>query len=89
MIFYRVYILYFNFKTNRKDKFKPDFIFWLKKGDDYIILFVDPKGIGYTDVEIKIDGYSRVFETNVNCKNVPKTFLHSFNVCTNLTDIKI
>ena len=58
-----VYIPYYNPKTNRIDKFKPDFIFWLKKGDEYTILFVDPKGTEHTDGYRKIDGYSRIFET--------------------------
>jgi len=57
-----VYIPYYNPKTNRIDKFKPDFIFWLKKGNDYTILFVDPKGTEHTDGYRKIDGYSRIFE---------------------------
>jgi len=58
-----VYIPYFNPKTNSIAKFKPDFIFWLQKGDCYLILFIDPKGTEYTDAYRKIDGYSKVFET--------------------------
>lgn len=58
-----VYIPYYNPKTNRIDKFKPDFIFWLKKMDKYVILFVDPKGTEHTDGYRKIDGYKRVFES--------------------------
>jgi hypothetical protein len=57
-----VYIPYYNPKTNRIDKFKPDFIFWLKKGNDYTILFVDPKGPEHTDAYRKIEGFSRIFE---------------------------
>ncbi len=57
-----VYIPYNNPKTNRMDKFKPDFIFWLKKGTEYTILFIDPKGTEHTDAYRKIDGYSRIFE---------------------------
>jgi superfamily II DNA or RNA helicase len=57
-----VYIPYYNPKTNRIDKFKPDFIFWLKKSNNYTILFVDPKGTEHTDAYRKIDGYSRIFE---------------------------
>jgi superfamily II DNA or RNA helicase len=59
----QVYIPYYNPKTNRIDKFKPDFIFWFKKGEEYTILFVDPKGTEHTDGYRKIDGYSRIFET--------------------------
>ncbi len=57
-----VYIPYYNPKTNRIEKFKPDFIFWLKKDNDYTILFVDPKSLEYTDAYRKIDGFIRVFE---------------------------
>ncbi|MDI6699848.1 MAG: DEAD/DEAH box helicase family protein [bacterium] len=59
-----VYIPYYNPKTNRIDKFKPDFIFWLKKDKEYKILFVDPKGTEHSDGYRKIDGYSRIFETD-------------------------
>jgi hypothetical protein len=57
-----VYIPYYNPKSNRIDKFKPDFIFWLKKGNDYTILFIDPKGTEHTDAYRKIEGFSRIFE---------------------------
>lgn len=57
-----VYIPYYNPKTNRIDKFKPDFIFWLKKENNYFILFIDPKGTEHTDAYRKIEGYSRLFE---------------------------
>lgn len=42
--------------------FKPDFIFWLQKGRDYLILFVDPKGTAHTSFEYKVDGYRALFE---------------------------
>jgi type III restriction enzyme len=47
---------------NRIANFKPDFIFWLKKGNRYHILFVDPKGTGRTEYEHKVDGYRSLFE---------------------------
>jgi len=65
-----VYIPYYNPKTNRISQFKPDFIFWLQKGNDYFIIFVDPKGTAYTDYQHKIDGYRRVFEDNGGEKKV-------------------
>jgi hypothetical protein len=68
-----VYIPYYNPKTNRIDNFKPDFIFWLKKGNDYTILFVDPKGTEHTDAYRKIDGYSRIFEDD---SHTSKEFLY-------------
>ena len=59
-----VYIPYYNPKVNRITNFYPDFIFWLKKGKEYVIVFVIPKGIehisGWT---YKIDnGYKQLFE---------------------------
>lgn len=58
-----VYIPYYNPNENTMAKFKPDFIFWMQKGNDYFILFVDPKGTEHTDGYRKIDGYSKIFET--------------------------
>ncbi len=55
---------------NRMANFKPDFIFWLKKGARYQILFVDPKGTGRTEYEHKVDGYRALFEE----KGQPKVF---------------
>jgi hypothetical protein len=63
-----VCIPYYNPKTNTISHFKPDFIFWLKKGEDYFIAFVDPKGIEFADYQHKIDGYSQIFEENNNGK---------------------
>lgn len=58
----RVYIPYYNSDTNNISNYYPDFIFWLKKDDEYTILFVDPKGIKYTSAYPKIDGYKQIFE---------------------------
>jgi len=57
-----VLIPYYNPKENNIANFKPDFIFWMQKGNNYLILFVDPKGTEHTDGYRKIDGYSRIFE---------------------------
>ncbi|MBC7080666.1 MAG: DEAD/DEAH box helicase family protein [Thermoplasmatales archaeon] len=56
-----VYIPYYDPESNIIRSFKPDFIFWLKRGDDYFIVFVDPKGIKHTDFEYKVDGFVRIF----------------------------
>jgi len=69
-----IYIPYLNSNTNKMERFKPDFIFWLKKGDLYLILFIDPKGIKHTDFLQKIDGYSRIFEEKNNVEKKPKVF---------------
>ncbi|MEW6408582.1 MAG: restriction endonuclease subunit R, partial [Nitrospirota bacterium] len=57
-----VYIPYYHPDSNRISKFNPDFIFWLKKGDNYSIVFIDPKGIKHTDYMHKVDGYKMIFE---------------------------
>jgi type III restriction enzyme len=49
---------------NRIANFKPDFIFWLQKGERYWILFIDPKGTGRSEYEHKVDGYRSLFEQN-------------------------
>ncbi|MCR4418105.1 MAG: DEAD/DEAH box helicase family protein [Ignavibacteria bacterium] len=63
-----VFIPYYNPKLNRIVKFKPDFIFWLKKDSSYFILFVDPKSTEYTDAFRKIDGYKKIFESHNNLR---------------------
>jgi len=57
-----VYIPYYYPDTNRISKFKPDFIFWLKKAANYSIVFIDPKGIKHTDYMHKVIGYKMIFE---------------------------
>lgn len=63
-----IYIPYY--RDGKIQKFIPDFIFWLKKGHDYTIFFIDPKGTSHADYQLKIEGYEKVFTENVN----PKTF---------------
>ncbi len=59
-----IYIPYYDPKTNRIARFKPDFIFWLVKGNRYFIVFVDPKGTEHTDYQRKVDSYCAVFTEN-------------------------
>jgi superfamily II DNA or RNA helicase len=73
-----IYIPYYNTKTNNISKFYPDFIFWMQKGTEYFILFIDPKGTEYTSGYRKIDGYSRIFETPENESKVFK--YNNFNI---------
>nr|BAV59395.1 type III modification methylase [Candidatus Endomicrobium trichonymphae] len=54
-------IPYFYRKDNRYRKFFPDFIFWIKKGNDYKIIFIDPKGTSRTDYENKVDDFEKLF----------------------------
>ena len=34
----------------------------MQKGNEYLIVFIDPKGTEHTDYQRKIDGYSAIFE---------------------------
>jgi rRNA maturation endonuclease Nob1 len=52
---------YFDKKDNRLRRFFPDFIFWVKKGRDYKIILVDPKGTSNSDYQNKIDEFERLF----------------------------
>lgn len=57
----RIVIPYYDRSSNRMREFHPDFIFWLKRWNQYTILFVDPKGMQNTDYEYKVDGYNELF----------------------------
>lgn len=57
-----VYIPYYHPEKNSILRFKPDFIFWLKKGNKYYIVFIDPKSYKHTEYEYKVDGYKALFE---------------------------
>jgi type III restriction enzyme len=57
----KVFIPYYNRNTNAISSFFPDFIFWMQKGKDYYIAFVDPKGTKISDYEYKVDGYVKLF----------------------------
>ncbi|MGC9111749.1 MAG: DEAD/DEAH box helicase family protein, partial [candidate division WOR-3 bacterium] len=59
-----VYIPYYNPNVNEISRFYPDFIFWLKKGDNYFIVFVDPKGTEHPGWADKLNGYRKIFEEN-------------------------
>ena len=72
-----VFIPYYNPKENKMSNFKPDFIFWLKKGNKYLILFVDPKGTEHADGYRKIDGYSKIFEDGQDGKKKCKDFSYN------------
>lgn len=67
----KVVIPYYDPTQNKMREFHPDFIFWLRRWNDYFILFVDPKGMKNTDFEYKIDGYKDIFWSNGNMKVLP------------------
>ena len=55
------------------NSFFPDFVFWLKNGKDYKIYFVDPKGTKYSDYELKVDGFKKLFYEH----DKPKVFKYN------------
>jgi superfamily II DNA or RNA helicase len=57
----KVTIPYYDPTQNRIRDFHPDFIFWLVKGMNYTILFIDPKGMTASNYQYKIDGYKELF----------------------------
>jgi hypothetical protein len=54
--------------ANGKRDFLPDFVFWLQKGKDYHILYIDPKGTGRNEYQYKVDGYRDLFEDSDKVK---------------------
>ena len=58
----RIVIPYYDPSQNKMREFHPDFIFWLKRWNDYFILFVDPKGMKNADYQYKIDDYQEIFK---------------------------
>lgn len=57
----KLFIPYYLREENRYSKFYPDFIFWIKKGQDYKIVFVDPKGTSNADYINKVEEFDRIF----------------------------
>lgn len=45
-------------------RFQPDFMFWVKVGNRYQIIFVDPKSTSFAQGYTKIDGYEESFMKN-------------------------
>ncbi len=60
----KIYIPYYDEEINDYRCFCPDFVFWMCKGNEYHIVFVDPKGTVHDSAYHKIDGYQRLFEEN-------------------------
>ncbi|WP_423908541.1 DEAD/DEAH box helicase family protein [Candidatus Spongiihabitans sp.] len=67
-----VHIPYYDRGNNDYRRFLPDFVFWMCKGNEYRIVFVDPKGTEYTAAERRIDGYKELFEEDEK----PRFFRH-------------
>ena len=58
----KIHIPYYDKNTNQYRRFLPDFIFWMCRGDEYRIVFVDPKGTTHANAYHKIEGYKQLFE---------------------------
>jgi len=54
-----IYIPYYNSELQMISRFLPDFIFWMKKGNEYFIKFIDPKGrlLGHITTLDKVSGF--------------------------------
>jgi hypothetical protein len=60
--FDNVVVPYVDKSKNTVRNFNPDFIFWLKRGNDYSIVLIDPKGLQNTGgFAYKLDGYTELF----------------------------
>ena len=58
-------IPYFNTEKCEYVNFYPDFIFWLKQGDKYIIKFIDPHGLklAQDNARDKVTGFETIFKS--------------------------
>ena len=58
-----IYIPYIDSERSKVSKFYPDFIFWLKSGNEYKVIFVDPHGLqsGRDNTIDKTEGFERIF----------------------------
>ena len=66
-----VHVPYYDTQSNEYRRFLPDFVFWMCRGADYRIVFVDPKGTEHTSAYCKIDGYRHLFEDGDRSKAFP------------------
>lgn len=60
----KIYLPYYDPRICDYSRFFPDFVFWLQKGGEYRIVFVDPHGINDPGYMHKIDGFEKLFEKN-------------------------
>ena len=57
----KIGIPYYDKSQNIYREFYPDFIFWIKKKNEYKIIFVDPKGPTHTSYMNKMDAFEALF----------------------------
>lgn len=58
----KIHIPYYDHSVNEYRRFLPDFVFWMWRGKEYRIVFVDPKTPNYAAAYHKIHGYEDLFE---------------------------
>ena len=58
----KINIPYYDPQICEYSNFYPDFVFWLQSGNNYRIVFVDPKGTQHAGYFHKIGGYKAFFE---------------------------
>ena len=55
-------------ENKENQRILSDFVFWIRKKNEYTILFVDSRDTEHTDVDRKSDGYKNAFEENGTIK---------------------
>ncbi len=79
-----VHVPYYDRSVNAYRRFLPDFVFWMCRGNEYRIVFVDPKGMAHTAAYRKIDGYSKLFRENGRCRTFQTSTRPALNVSVDL-----
>ncbi len=67
----RIHLPYFDTQVNDDRRFLPDFVFWMCRGREYRIVFVDPKSTEFMSAGRKIDGYNKLFMRNGTARVFP------------------
>ena len=57
----KISIPYYDGEQNSYREFYPDFIFWIKRENEYKIIFADPKGTAHTSYAKKIAAFESLF----------------------------
>lgn len=58
----RIFLPYYDARVCDYARFFPDFVFWMQDGNNYRIVFVDPKGMEHSAYLYKTAGYEKLFE---------------------------
>ena len=73
---------YFDSESGEYRTFFPDFIFWLKRGNNYYLKFIDPHGTEFIENSAeKIDGFNDFIE-DLSClknKNITSAEMYFYN----------